>query len=33
MPSAPDPVPRPLDHLAERGRDEAPALVLRGGDA
>jgi acyl-CoA ligase (AMP-forming) (exosortase A-associated) len=30
MPSAPDPVPQPLDHLAERGRDEAPALVLRG---
>ena len=34
MPSAPDPVPdptpRPLDHLAERGRDGAPALVLRG---
>jgi acyl-CoA ligase (AMP-forming) (exosortase A-associated) len=30
MPSAPDPVPLPLDHLAERGRDEAPALVLRG---
>lgn len=30
MPSAPDPVPRPLDHLAERGRDDAPALVLRG---
>jgi len=30
MPPAPDPVPRPLDHLAERGRDEAPALVLRG---
>jgi len=27
---APDPVPRPLDHLAERGRDEAPALILRG---
>ena len=26
---APDPVPRPLDHLAERGRDDAPALVLR----
>ncbi len=31
MPSAPDPVPQPLDHLAERGRDEAPALVLRSG--
>lgn len=30
MPSAPDPVPLPLDHLAERGRDEAPALALRG---
>ena len=30
MPQAPDPVPRPLDHLAERGRDEAAALVLRG---
>jgi acyl-CoA ligase (AMP-forming) (exosortase A-associated) len=30
MPSAPDPVPQPLDHLAERGRDAAPALVLRG---
>ena len=27
---APDPVPRPLDHLAECGRDGAPALVLRG---
>lgn len=26
----PDPVPRPLDHLAERGRPEDPALVLRG---
>ena len=25
-----DPVPRPLDHLAECGRDEAPGLVLRG---
>jgi acyl-CoA ligase (AMP-forming) (exosortase A-associated) len=25
-----DPVPRPLDHLAERGRDGDPALVLRG---
>jgi acyl-CoA ligase (AMP-forming) (exosortase A-associated) len=23
-------VPRPLDHLAERGRDDDPALVLRG---
>src|SRR5690349_3202757 len=30
MPSAPDPVPLPLDRLAERGRDEAPALLLRG---
>ncbi len=30
MASAPDPVPHPLDHLAERGRDGAPALVLRG---
>jgi acyl-CoA ligase (AMP-forming) (exosortase A-associated) len=30
MPSVPDPVPLPLDHLAERGRDDAPALVLRG---
>jgi acyl-coenzyme A synthetase/AMP-(fatty) acid ligase len=30
MSSAPDPVPLPLDHLAERGRDGAPALVLRG---
>src|SRR5687767_8833258 len=27
---APDPMPRPLDHLAEGGRDAAPALVLRG---
>lgn len=26
----PDPTPRPLDHLAEGGRDAAPALVLRG---
>lgn len=26
----PDPMPRPLDHLAEGGRDDAPALVLRG---
>jgi acyl-CoA ligase (AMP-forming) (exosortase A-associated) len=25
-----DPVPCPLDHLAERGRDDDPALVLRG---
>jgi acyl-CoA ligase (AMP-forming) (exosortase A-associated) len=30
MPVSLDPVPRPLDHLAERGRDEDPALVLRG---
>ena len=30
MPLAPDPTPRPLDHLAEGGRDGAPALVLRG---
>jgi len=30
MPLAPDPVPRPLDHLAERGRAEDTALVLRG---
>ena len=29
MDSAPDPVPRPLDHLAERGDGRAPALVLR----
>jgi acyl-CoA ligase (AMP-forming) (exosortase A-associated) len=27
----PDPLPRPLDHLAERGRGGDPALVLRGG--
>lgn len=27
---SPDPNPRPLDHLAERGRDADPALVLRG---
>src|SRR5688500_3870528 len=26
----PDPKPQPLDHLAERGLDGAPALVLRG---
>lgn len=35
MPQPPDPLPRPLDHLAElaglEGRGEAPALVLRGG--
>ena len=30
MSSAPDPTPYPLDHLAERGRDGDPALVLRG---
>lgn len=30
MPVPLDPVPRPLDHLAEHGRDEDPALVLRG---
>src|SRR5690606_138055 len=29
MSPAPDPVPRPLDHLAARGRDAAPALILR----
>jgi acyl-CoA ligase (AMP-forming) (exosortase A-associated) len=29
MPVALDPVPRPLDHLAERGNGEASALVLR----
>lgn len=29
MSSAPDPKPCPLDHLAMRGEDEAPALVLR----
>jgi len=29
MPQAPDPVPRPLDHLAECGNDGDPALVLR----
>ena len=31
MSLAPDPVPRPLDHLAERGEPDAPALVLREG--
>ena len=31
MPLAPDPRPRPLDHLAERGEGGAPALILRGG--
>ncbi|MCL4672229.1 MAG: acyl-CoA ligase (AMP-forming), exosortase A system-associated [Sphingomonadaceae bacterium] len=30
MPVAADPVPRPLDHLAEFGKDGDPALVLRG---
>lgn len=30
MPLPLDPTPRPLDHLAERGRDGDPALVLRG---
>ena len=29
MPIAPDPVPYPLDHLVERGEDEALALILR----
>ena len=29
MQNFPDPIPRPLDHLAERGMDEDPALVLR----
>jgi len=29
MSLAPDPTPRPLDHLAQCGRDAAPALVLR----
>ena len=31
MSDAPDPTPRPLDHLAERGAADAPALVLREG--
>ncbi|MCB2088748.1 MAG: AMP-binding protein, partial [Sphingomonadaceae bacterium] len=31
MSVAPDPDPRPLDHLAECGEDDAPALVLRSG--
>jgi acyl-CoA ligase (AMP-forming) (exosortase A-associated) len=31
MPVAPDPEPRPLDHLTECGEAEAPALVLRSG--
>ncbi|MHA6333419.1 acyl-CoA ligase (AMP-forming), exosortase A system-associated [Qipengyuania sp. CAU 1752] len=30
MSQTPDPMPRPLDHLAECGQDDAPALVLRG---
>ncbi|MGZ3257904.1 MAG: acyl-CoA ligase (AMP-forming), exosortase A system-associated [Croceibacterium sp.] len=30
MPVPLDPMPRPLDHLAERGRDDDSALVLRG---
>lgn len=30
MTPAPDPRPRPLDHLAEQGEADAPALVLRG---
>ncbi len=30
MPSAPDPSPKPLDHLAECGADNDRALVLRG---
>ena len=29
MPSGPDPIPKPLDHLVLRGEDAAPALVLR----
>ncbi len=29
MPATPDPDPRPLDHLAECGADDAPALILR----
>jgi acyl-CoA ligase (AMP-forming) (exosortase A-associated) len=29
MSAEPDPTPRPLDHLAERGAGDAPALVLR----
>ncbi len=29
MSAAPDPIPRPLDHLALNGNDEAPALILR----
>ena len=30
-PAAPDPVPRPLDHLARRGEAQAPALIDRAG--
>ena len=30
MSQTPDPTPKPLDHLAERGKGDAPALVLRG---
>ena len=30
MSQTPDPMPRPLDHLAECGEDDAPALVMRG---
>ena len=30
MPVSPDPVPRPLDHLALRGADSLAALVLKG---
>ncbi len=29
MSASPDPTPRPLDHLALNGGDEAPALILR----
>ncbi len=29
MPETPNPVPQPLDHLAECGKDRSPALVLR----
>ncbi len=29
MSAEPDPKPRPLDHLAERGAADAPALILR----
>lgn len=31
MPQAPDPKPKPLDHLVERGEATDPALVLRDG--